>query len=424
MSGGEIRAFRAAEQLSAILATSVLPPAARAVAERVQARLSSRVAMGVVGAPGSGKRRIVEGLLGGPVLPAMPGLPPAEITLGMGESMGAILGTGQEISVDLADFAAVDPAELAMIRVTAPLPLLEKMSFTVVPLEGPPQDQLAALAWTFRRSDMLLWCTPRFDGPDRELWHAVPETMRDHAFLALTGSGAARPREGVRTLAAEYFAEARDLSPGEDGQERIARLRSAMLFHVSRARREDLEGALVFLDQHMTAALRADTAPAALCPGRTPQQRGAEAGAGQGALENAAADGTARDRAEEHRSDIAAGAPLGPQDPAAEQGPAEIVDLLAARGRRLAALSGLAQEGDTTAPQETAPSRALMEFCGAALEECAEIARAHGGALADLIDEATELMLLLQLEDGETALADTVALLLQVRRDCEALLAA
>jgi NH3-dependent NAD+ synthetase len=99
-----------------------------------------------------------------------------------------------------------------------------------------------------------------------------------------------------------------------------------------------------------------------------------------------------------------------PPSPAA----AQIVDLLAAKGARLAELEGA---GGVDA------ARAL-DLCVEALEACAEIARDEGGGVAELIDEAADLMVLLQLEGSRGALSDAVALLCQVRREGEARLAA
>ena len=438
---GDMRAFRAAEQLSAILASAVLPPSARALAERVEARLSAPVRIAVVGVPGAGKRRLVEGLLGGAVLPAVAGLPPAEIALGAGDRIGVVTGDGAEARVDVAEFHQLDPADLALIRLSAPLPLLEKIRFLVVPLEGGAAEMRAALGWTFRRADMVLWCMPRLGGPERTLWPAIPEGLRDHAFLAVTRPAPVRPAEAERMEAANYFAETRDLTDGEDGAERIARLRSALLGHVSRARREDLEGALIFLDYHLSRPVRDRLPP--LTPSATAAgQAEAVGGVAQAASHRAATRPVARSVPDPGTPSTAlpdagpargAAAGLdGPSVPVArppergmappppERGmapppaAAQIVDLLATKGARLAELEG---GGGVDA------ARAL-DLCAEALEACAEIARDEGGGVADLIDEAADLMVLLQLEGSRSALSDAVALLCQVRREGEAHLAA
>lgn len=431
---GDMRAFRAAEQLSAILASAVLPPSARALAERVEARLSAPVRIAVVGVPGAGKRRLVEGLLGGAVLPAVAGLPPAEIALGAGDRIGVVTGDGAEARIDVAEFHQLDPADLALIRLSAPLPLLEKIRFLVVPLEGGAAEMRAALGWTFRRADMVLWCMPRLGGPERTLWPAIPEGLRDHAFLAVTRPAPVRPAEAERMEAANYFAETRDLTDGEDGAERIARLRSALLAHVSRARREDLEGALIFLDHHLSRPVRDRLPP--LTPSATEAgQAGAVGGPADDASLRAATRPVARpvpgpgtpstalpDAGPARGAPAAAGLD-GPSVPVArppERGmapppaAAQIVDLLATKGARLAEIEG---GGGVDA------ARAL-DLCAEALEACAEIARDEGGGVADLIDEAADLMVLLQLEGSRSALSDAVALLCQVRREGEARLAA
>jgi len=403
-----MRAFRAAEQLSAILETAHLPPSARALAECVQTRLAAPVRLAVVGWPGSGKRRLVSGLLGRRVLPDVPDLPPSEIVLGPGEAAEAVDGAGRTRALATDRLAEIDAGALAMLRLGAPLPLLEKVGFLVVPLEGDALQLRAALDWTFRRADMVLWCARRIDGRDRGLWRLIPEPLRDHAYLAITEPMPERPAAADRHHAASHFSETRDLSDGPDAADRVARLRTALLAHVSRARREDLEGALIFLDHHVAAREARGVA--------TFDGPAAQADAPSSAAEVAAnlpvaeLDGTTS----QENTQVPAGA--SEAGVSAGVGPAmseRIVDLISGKAEALADLC--AAPGGA----ERAAGRAL-EFCVGTLEECAGLAEAEGGSLAERLVEASDLMLLLQLEGSATALADTLALLLQVRRECEA----
>jgi hypothetical protein len=319
------------------------------------------------------------------VLPALDGLPPAEIALGPGDRIGVVRGDGAQDWVDVADFRELDPADLALIRLTAPLPLLEKIRFVVVPLEGDAADMRAALDWTCRKADMVLWCAPHLEEHDCALWSLMPETLRDHAYFAVTAQ-AARPAEADRMRAADYFSEIRDLSDGPGTEERIARLRTALLAHVSRARREDLEGALIFLDHHLSRAARG-------------RRAGLPAPPDMDAPWQPPAPGPTRP---------------GPDPEPVGDAAGRIADRLAKNGARLAELCAR-EDGDAAE---------ALDLCTAALDDCAGIARAADGPVAELLDEASELMLLLQLEGSENALADTVALLLQVRRECTAARAA
>jgi hypothetical protein len=386
---GEMRALRAADQLAAILDSAELPPRLRAVGERVRERLAHPVRIAVVGRPGSGRRRLMAGLLGDAVLPDMADLPPVELRLGDGIAAETVTAQGETRALDPDALAQADPDTLALVRMTAPLPLLEKAQFVVVPLEEDAAAAAAALAWACRRADMLLWCVTELAGPDAALWPRLPETLQDHAFLAITGPAAdgAAPGRGRAAQAACHFREVRDLSPGADAADRIARLRSALLAHLSAARREDLEGALVFLDQHLTPDLRA----------RIDRADPGSAAAGD------AGPPPAGDADRGGRADAGGGA-----------GGARIVALLA---ERAAALEPLCAEG------ALAPSAAL-EGCAEALQDAALHAEAEGEALGNLVAEAEELMLLLRLEATPGAASDAVALLLQVRRECEALAAA
>jgi hypothetical protein len=406
---GEMRALRAADQLAAILDSADLPPRLRAVGERVRERLAHPVRIAVVGRAGSGRRRLLAGLLGDPVLPAMVDLPPLDLRLGDGLATEAVTAEGATCTLDAAALARADPGTLALLQMTAPLPLLEKAQFVVVPLEEDAEAAAAALAWACRRADMLLWCAPGLDGPDAALWPRLPEALQDHAFLAITGaaSGATGSGRWSAAEAACHFREVRDLSPGAGAAGRIAKLRSALLTHLSAARREDLEGALVFLDQHLTPDLRAQLgrpaphagASAALAPAPPPAPTSSCVASSATAPTGDAGGADARAEAD---AAPASGAEV------------EIVALLA---ERAAALAPLCAAGPP------APSAAL-QGCADALEAAAARAGSEGGALGTLLAEAEELMLLLRLEATQAAVSDAVALLLQVRRECEACAAA
>jgi len=373
----------------------------------------------VLGWPEAGVERIVEGLLGGAVLPESPDLPPVEIALGSGERAWVTMPDGTERNVAAGDLAAFDMRDLAFLRLYAPLPLLEKVSLLVVPLEGAAAEIRAALDWTFARADMTLWCAARLDGADGALWPFLPEPMRDHAFLALTGRRGPPPGGTARYDAGSYFAEMRDLSEGPDREQRVARLRAALLAHVSRARREDLEGALVFLDHHLNEQARADRA----VPYAVPEEHGApEAGVGElgEAPPERDAPRAAAGGAAQSPIDIAPAVAAGEgADVAAEAEDAagRIVDFIAYRANALAEIRARASGAGQALP----PAPAQLDHCAETIEACADIAAPGRGALADLLAEAGELMVLLQLEGTEAATVDSLALLLQLRRECAAL---
>jgi hypothetical protein len=52
-----------------------------------------------------------------------------------------------------------------------------------------PDDPAAvhkASQWAAKRSDVALWCTQSFGDAERGIWGAMPDTLKDHAFLMIT----------------------------------------------------------------------------------------------------------------------------------------------------------------------------------------------------------------------------------------------
>ncbi|MEM1428681.1 MAG: hypothetical protein AAGG09_04410 [Pseudomonadota bacterium] len=429
--GDEARAARAVSQLTTLLASGDLPPRMRDVCAQVAERLAAPVRMSVVGRPEARPVALANALLGGRVLPEIEGLPPAELRFSEAETWRAITANGAPAEMDARRFALCDPLNLALLQRTAPVPLLRQIALCVVTLEGDAAEERGALSWAVRDADMLLWCSVA-PAEEAVLLATVPGALLDHAFLALgrrsqSGSAAARPATDPHAdvLASGFvaaFPVAMDGAP--DTALPIAAvdgLRAALLEHVSRGRREDLDFALMLLERYMprqsgpaAAQIAARLGPAPVPDPVDPEHPG-------GADLYPAGD--SQDLGAQARGlGVEAGWPASPPgaDPAEPlTGAARIVELIAERA--CAVEAALPAEG-------AVPSADVLALCSDTLNEEASIADADAedaaDDLPDLLAEAADLMLLIQMEDSPGAVVDSLALLLQARHECEARLAA
>ncbi|RYH10976.1 hypothetical protein [Tropicimonas sp. IMCC6043] len=372
------------EQLAAALASGNLPRGAREMGAKVLERLAAPVRLAVLGRPDADLAGTVNALLGNPILPDRAGMPPIDLCFGTQSDIQVVTGDGRQTWVDHAEFDQLDPWQLAKVSLAAPVPLLEQMSFLVVPLEGTAQDLEAAIGWTARRADMAIWCSATLDAGERADWQRLPDQMIDHAFLAVSGRSRPATREadsgiGLRFRAIHF------LGSGPDQTLRLERFRSELLNHVEAARREDLEGALVFLDRFKPATATAVAPPAAHSPPEPPDF-----------------------------SDLLD--PVPAQRSAHTAPGADIVSFLAAQSGQLARLC---DQPGLEALADAAP--AVLRLCAESIEACNEIAAATGGDLADLLAEASDLVLLMQVEETPQAMTDAVALMVQLRHECETL---
>ncbi|PRY26419.1 hypothetical protein CLV78_101514 [Aliiruegeria haliotis] len=398
-------ALRSADQLAAVVGAGTLPTGVQDLGRRVLERVSSPVRIAVLGAPDAGLAGVVNAVLEGDIVPDRSGMPPLDLSFGLDPAIRVVTAEGQESAVDLATFARLVPWDLAMVSLAAPVPLLEKASFLLVPLEGRMPDIEAAIAWAARRADMAVLCTtePGAAGAGvegQEILERLPEALVDHTFLAVTGTVAMRTGGGD-SLAVELDPEAQVrglhwIGDGAGQAQRLAQFRADLFDHVSTARREDLESALVFLDRYRAVP--------EVGPATTPEPQDA-------GLETKAP-----------ATDVAPGVDAARPDPvtdAQSRAPAEIVCFLSARAE---ALSRLCDVPGGDALEAAAPD--VLAHCMESIETCAGMATEDCGAAGLVLAEASDLMLLMQLEATADAVCDAVALVLQVRNDCESLLCA
>ncbi len=399
---------------------AVLPKAARGHAAHLIQRLSSPVRLTLLGPPGAGKSELVNMFLGRSLIEAGLKLPTMEVAWGDREeievtSMNGAVST--QPGLDLKSAAATRPA---FLKVTLPVPILKKLSLLEVVTNGGADELRSAVDWAVRRTDITLWCTQTFDAEERALWSRVPDGLKDHAFLVLSKADVLSAQKALtdriadlETVVAEEFHSLFAVATlqGIKAQSRPGGLDEAMyhgsggsaltseiLRHAERGRRADLDSAQLFLARYNVGPVPM-VAPPQVKPDTAPEPK----------PEPAPAPTVA---------EIALPSAHPPIDPDLFVGATRFLK------RRAEALAGKiedAVEGDT---------REVLEECSEAVEHLIDMfSNDDSGCpvadeFLDDLNEASEIMVLMQIEPGDGPAADAATLLLQLRREMEMKLAA
>lgn len=176
----------AAEQLDRAITDGTIPTAVKARAEAIRDRLNTPVRVTLIGLPGSGKSSLANLLLGSQVIDTDVRLPTIQIR--RGDAAKAICTLPDGSTTDLAQF---DPGEVAaqnpiFVEAELPLPALGKISLLEVVAPGSTVELSRALTWAASRTDITIWCSRTFGGVEMDIWDSASDDVKDHAFLLLT----------------------------------------------------------------------------------------------------------------------------------------------------------------------------------------------------------------------------------------------
>ena len=401
------------DRLRAFAGARDLPPAVRDKAQRYLSRLVSPVRVTLLGRPTPGKASILSEAVGEIILPALDHPPTVELRYGA-ESAAQVTRPDGSVTEprNALDAGAFDDAILAVIERSAPL--LQRISFLDVQADDTVADQRAAIAWAAPRTDIALWCAERYDDQDRTLWAGVPEQIKDHAYLILTDCSATEAKRIKKDVAGD-FQDIHSLdfktAGGESG---IDRLINQLLDHARLGRQADADGALLFLRAQEALLEEPHRTPSR--PPSRPRTRPVTRTIPSAAQASPSADG-APERAKVR--------PITRPAPKSDEG----FELYSAGLRYIRKRSAALL--DTVRSGEDLLDHVIAAHCGETLVHLSDMLTTHDASvepgvarLTDTVMEAESLVVLMENERGTQPALDAVAILLQVRRDFEACLAA
>ena len=408
------------------LTTEALPTAAREHASLLLKRLSSPVRVTLLGLPGSGKSELLNMFVGSRLLPKDSKLPTTEMTYGVTERLIVTDANGGRTVIEGLDFKKASEAAPAFMRVEIPNPLLQRISLLEVVTDGSATEFQSAIDWAVRRTDIALWCTQMFGPAETQLWSRVPDSLKDHAFLVLSKADVLSAQSALTSRIAELesvvaeefhslFAVAtlqaiKARAPDGEIDEAVyhasggGALSAEILRHAERGRRADLDSAELFLARYQ---IRSPAPSSEQVPSK-PQTK--EVASEPADIDTPETVETSTATAEQAVSKVENVTIF-----------SDSVRFLRRRGDGLS--DSVGEAGDLQAND-------IVSQCVDAVEHLVDVfSDDESGCPAadeflDDLTEASDLMVLMQVEEGDAPAADAVTLLLQLRREMEMKLAA
>ncbi|WP_106746248.1 hypothetical protein [Yoonia maritima] len=177
---------RVHEELKQAVASSLLPTAAHRRAMQLLGRIEQPVRVGLVGMPGSGKSKILNLLVGADVIPDGVSLPTIQLTYGDTNQAICTLEDEDKQTFDTIDMQEIAELRPIFIELRMPLPALKKIS--VIEVNSPAETEAlhSASQWAAKRCDVAMWCTRGYLPAEQNIWAQMPDMIKDHGFLMLT----------------------------------------------------------------------------------------------------------------------------------------------------------------------------------------------------------------------------------------------
>lgn len=173
------------ESLRALTGNVDLPTHVRKSAESLLARLTQPVRVTVLGKRGSGKSSIANLLLGRSILPLQGDLPTLLISGAKQEEVRCTLADGSVRKLARFDPDAVAALAPIYVEIDMDLPALGRISLLEV-VAPTVRDLERAVRWADSRTDIAIWCSQFFDEEERTIWQATSDRLKDHSILAVT----------------------------------------------------------------------------------------------------------------------------------------------------------------------------------------------------------------------------------------------
>lgn len=155
-------------------------------AEQLLDRLKTPVRLSLLGMPGSGKSTLLNLLVGAEVVPEGARLPTLNLTYGPEEQAICTLADGSKKTFPTANAHAIAALSPVFVEMRLPLAALKKISVLEIVAPNDPTAIHRASQWAAKRTDIALWCTGGYDEVEQRIWSQMPDMIKDHAFLMLT----------------------------------------------------------------------------------------------------------------------------------------------------------------------------------------------------------------------------------------------
>ncbi len=440
---------RVQEQLTQAVESHLLPSSVQEKAEHLLSRLQKPVRIALLGRPGSGKSTLLNLLVGAIVLPPDTPFPTLQLSYGETPQSVVTLADGSKQTVDHADGDKIAAMSPAFVEMQMPLAALTKISLLEVVTPDDPTALQRASQWASKRCEVAIWCTQSFSKIEQSLWSEMPDIIKDHGFLMLTKADFLRANnmldqtlDGINMIARDEFAHIMPIAtkqaiaarrPNKTVDKDLMRssggtaLISAVLKQVDMGRQTAVDMADILLHQHadvLAPILSPEAADAAPTP--KPEREPAE-------IETAIDATVAETETAAPQPDAAAAKIPAVEEPVAES---NIVTLHpASREAYEAAVAYIIEQSraliaevdnidDGGAATIIAKAVEHVQWISDHLNENGDDADAALQIARDAAMDAADLVQLMQMEKRDSAAIEALSLLLQLKHELQADLAA
>jgi len=402
-------------QLERLLGGAGTTADTKATVRRILDRLKNPVRTLIIGCSGSGKTEVLNVLVGKTVVPGGSFHPEFELSWSPQPQTEFTRRDTVRVMAHGNKLANPGFTNVKNVKLGLSLPILKQTSFHEVTCDGTPEDQIAILLKAVELADIVLWCSSEFSEDEQLLWSYVPDTIKDHSFLVLTKADLLSAQkqlhvtmQNLEAVVAEEFCSMIPVAALQaksatrvDGSidETVFKasggkaLTEAVFKQATQGRQADSDNALIFLRQHSGQLISTDT----------------------------------KLRDSQHKTVFADKHSLSP-DENAENSTDNGVDLFAPVVEHLQIRAAELSQAINDDPNMDAAS---------ILAHCLDTANHLAAVFADVSDtssvvaalencvlDAVDLIVLMQSENEDDAVADAVTVLLQLKREFEASIAA
>ncbi len=448
---------RVQSELAQAVESGLLPANVQDNASKLLTRLQQPVRLALMGMPGSGKSTLLNLLVGSNVLPDGVQLPTLQLSHGQTAQTIYTLPDGTKktlMGVDGHEIAALSPV---FVEMQMPLPALAKISVLEVTAANDPTAVHRASQWAAKRCDVALWCTHGFTEDEQRIWGQMPDLVKDHAFLMVTRADVLQSEgqlddtlNAINAVAKDEFNQILPIATVSairarqpDGTVDKNKMRSsgglaliqAVLKQVEQGRQSAVDMADVLLHQNAALLAKINDAPAAAQPEPTPEPLAVEPEPEVVAPEPKAAEPLAAPAVEEialpsgvaRLKTIAAKAKADKDaqegmKPATRDAYQHVIAHIEVQGRELvAAFDDL---GDAAPSQVMAMMVEHIQWLSDYLNENGDDADLALQRARDTAFDAADMVQLMQMEKRDSAALEAVCLMLQIKRELQADLAA
>jgi energy-coupling factor transporter ATP-binding protein EcfA2 len=437
--------IRVLEELSQAVESGLLPDSVQDNAQKLLDRLRQPVRLALMGMPGSGKSTLLNLLVGSDVMTDGVQLPTLQLTYGETTQTICTLPDGSKKTLPTTNGAEIAALSPVFVEMQMPLPALAKISVLEVVAPNDVNAIHRASQWASKRSDVALWCTQSFTEDEQRIWSTMPDLIKDHAFCMVTRADALASQGlldatlgAVSNAARDEFNQILPISTLDalaarqpDGSVNKDKMResgglaliSAVLKQVELGRQSAVDMADVLLHQHRDI-LAQDTAvqtPEPVAPTLSSSPDASQPASGSATKSDSPLpDGITRLRtlaAQRLQAEEQEGL-----KPATRDAYKHVIQYIEDQAKELSA--ALQDLGESAPSEVIAQSVENIQWLCDYLNENGDDTDASLLRARDTAFDAADLVQLMQMEKRDSAALEAVSLILQIKRELQADLAA